>query len=83
MNSRANWPVWISRRMRFISCLVPSGDEAWAARQVAVLAVSRSSSACWRYRLVDEVDDQLHLVQALEVGHLRRVAGLDPGLEPV
>ena len=33
--------------------------------------------------LVDEVDDQLELVQALEVGDLRLVAGLDEGLEPV
>ena len=31
--------------------------------------------------LVDQVDDQLHLVQALEVGHLRRVAGLHQRLE--
>ena len=31
--------------------------------------------------LVDEVDDQLHLVQALEIGHLGRVARLDQGLE--
>ena len=30
--------------------------------------------------LVDQVDDQLHLVQALEIGHLRRVAGLDQRL---
>src|SRR3954466_12707117 len=30
--------------------------------------------------LVDEVDDQLDLVQALEIGHLGRVAGLDEGL---
>ena len=31
--------------------------------------------------LVDQVDDQLHLVQALVVGELRRVAGLDERLE--
>src|SRR5690606_18106869 len=31
--------------------------------------------------LVDEVDDQLHLVQALEIGHLRGVTGLDQRLE--
>ena len=31
--------------------------------------------------LVHEVDDQLHLVEALEVGHLRLVAGLDQRLE--
>src|SRR4051812_10252587 len=30
--------------------------------------------------LVDEVDDQLHLVQALEIRHLGRVAGLDERL---
>ena len=32
--------------------------------------------------LVDEVDDQLELVQALEVGDLRLVAGLDQRVEP-
>src|SRR5262249_33778890 len=31
--------------------------------------------------LVDQVDDQLHLVQAFEIGHLGRVAGLDQRLE--
>ena len=30
--------------------------------------------------LVDQVHDQLHLVQALEIGHLGGVAGLDQGL---
>jgi hypothetical protein len=30
--------------------------------------------------LVDEVDDQLHLVHALEIGHFGRVTGLDQGL---
>ena len=32
--------------------------------------------------LVDEIDDQLQLVQALEVGDLRLVAGLDQRVEP-
>src|SRR5581483_4848975 len=32
--------------------------------------------------LVDEVDDELHLVQALEVGDLRLVPGLDQRVEP-
>ena len=32
--------------------------------------------------LEDQVDDQLHLVNALVVGHLGRVAGLDERLEP-
>jgi hypothetical protein len=31
--------------------------------------------------LIDQVDDQLHFVQALEIGHLRRVAGFDQRLE--
>ena len=31
--------------------------------------------------LIDQVDDQLHFVTALEIGHLRRIAGLDQGLE--
>src|SRR5439155_4002607 len=31
--------------------------------------------------LVDQVDDELDLVDALEVRHLRRIAGLDEGLK--
>ncbi len=30
---------------------------------------------------VDEVDDQLHFVQALEIGHFGRIAGFDQGFE--
>jgi hypothetical protein len=30
--------------------------------------------------LVDQVDDQLHLVQALEIGHFRGIAGFDQRL---
>ena len=31
--------------------------------------------------LIDEIDDQLDLVQTLEIGHFRRITGLDQGLE--
>ena len=31
--------------------------------------------------LVDQVDDQLHFVDAFEVGHLRRIAGFDEGFK--
>ncbi len=32
--------------------------------------------------LIEQVDDQLGFVEALEIGHFRRVAGLDQRLEP-
>src|SRR5579864_8079333 len=57
-------------------------DDARAARQVAVLGglgdelVHLGDAA-----LVQQVDDQLQLVQALVVGDLGLVAGLDQGLE--
>ncbi len=31
---------------------------------------------------IDQVDDQLHFVQAFEIGHFRRVTGFDQGFEP-
>ena len=31
--------------------------------------------------LMDEIDDQLQLVQALEVGHFGLIAGIDQSLE--
>jgi len=39
--------------------------------------VWRSSSSCWRCASLDQVDDQLHLVEAFEIGHLGCIAGLD------
>ena len=58
------------------------GHDARAARDVAVLggiadAVAHAGDAF----LVHQVDDQLHLVQALEVRHLRLVPSLDQRLE--
>ena len=56
-------------------------DDARAASQIAVLgsvtdAVTHAGDAFF----VHQVDDELHLVQALEVRHLRLVAGLDQRL---
>src|SRR5499426_1677328 len=57
-------------------------DDAFAARQVAVLGGVRDRIAHVRdAALIEQVDDQLHLVQAFEIGHLRRVARLDQSLE--
>ena len=53
-----------------------------AARQIAILRRIRNGVAhAAQAAFVDQVDDQLHFVQALEVGNLRRVAGLDQCLE--
>ena len=52
-------------------------------RQVAVLGrVGDREAHPGEAALVDQVDDQLQLVQALVVGDLRLVAGLDERLEP-
>src|SRR5439155_22111868 len=56
-------------------------DDAPAARHVAVLGgVADRVAHVGDAALVDEVDDQLHLVQALEIRHLGRVPGLDQRL---
>src|SRR5262245_4957438 len=57
-------------------------NDAFAARQIAVLGGVRDRIAPVRdAALIEQVDDQLHLVQAFEIGHLRRVARLDQSLE--
>src|SRR5438552_3628286 len=56
-------------------------DDAGAARVVAVLGGVGDRVPHARHAvLVHEVDDELHLVEALEVGHLRLVAGVDQRL---
>ena len=56
-------------------------DDPRPARVVAVLGgVGNRIAHGGDAALVDQIDDQLDLVQALEIGHLRRVAGLDQGL---
>ncbi len=58
------------------------GDHARPRHVLAVLGGVRHRVVHGRdAALVDQVDDQLHLVHALEIGHLGRVAGLDQGLE--
>ena len=78
--SRAKRPSWMSARTRFISALV-SSVMIRAGLVVAVLGgVADRVAHVGEAALVDQVDDQLHLVQALEIGHLGRVAGLDQRL---
>ena len=61
---------------------VSLGDHALAARVVAVLGgVGDREAHPGEPLLVHQVDDQLELVQALEVGHLGVIAGLDERLE--
>ena len=58
------------------------GDDPRAAGVVAVFGRVRDAVAhVVQAALVDQVDDQLHLVDALEVGHFGLVAGLDQRLE--
>ena len=69
---RRTRPSWISSRMRRISALVVVVDDARPAGDVAVLGgvgdrVAHAGDAL----LVHEVDDQLHLVEALEVRRSR------------
>src|SRR5215211_2501381 len=62
--------------------LDPVVDDAGAAGVVAVLGRVRHRVAhAGQAALVHQVDDQLELVQALEVGDLGLVAGLGQGLE--
>src|SRR5579884_2219040 len=58
------------------------GDDAPSPREVAELRrVAHRVAHEAQPALVDQVHDQLHLVQALEVGDLRRVSGLHQRLE--
>src|SRR5436190_2815688 len=57
------------------------GDDSLPARVVAVLGGVRDRVAhAADALLVHEVDDQLHLVEALEVGEARVIAGIDQRL---
>ena len=79
--SLANAPLWMSARIALHRGAGLVGDHARAARVVAVLGGVRDRVAhVGEPALVDQVDDQLDLVQALEIGHLGRVAGLDQGV---
>ena len=58
------------------------GDDARAGHVFAVLGgVGDRVVHVGDAALIDEVDDELHLVQALEIGHLGRISGLDQRLE--
>ncbi len=59
-----------------------SGNEALAGAVVAVLSgVGDGVTHLGEAALVDEVNDELHLVASLEVGHLGLVASLDQSIE--
>ena len=66
-----------------ISARTACVDDPRAPGQVAVLGGVRDGVAhAGDALLVHEVDDELELVEALEVGRLGLVAGVDQGLEP-
>ena len=83
IHSRANWPD-----CDFLEDLLHLGaslfvDDPRAARVVAELGRVRDAVAhVVEAALVHQVDDQLELVQAFEVGALGLISGLDQGLEP-
>src|SRR5881628_3647895 len=59
------------------------GDDAGPAGYVAILGRGADRVAhVGDAALVDQVHDQLHLMQALEIGHLRRIARLHQRLVP-
>ena len=58
------------------------GDDPRPAGVVAVFGgVGNAVAHVVQAALVDQIDDQLQLVDALEIGHFRLVAGLDEGLK--
>ena len=82
IHSLANSPDWISSRICFIAARDSSAIDPLAAGHVAVLGgVGDRVAHPLDPLLVHQVGDQLQLVQALEVGEARVVAGLDQGLE--
>ena len=75
-------PVWMRCRISFIALARALVDDLRPGGVLAVLGVVGDRVVhVADAALVDQVDDQLELVQALEVRHLRRVAGLDQRLE--
>jgi hypothetical protein len=75
-------PVWMSLSTCASRLGVSLGDDLRAGHVLAVLGVVGDRVVhVGDAAFVDQVDDQLELVQALEVGHLGRVAGLDQRLE--
>ncbi len=82
IHCRANLPSWISSRIFFISFLVRRSTTRGPRVRSPYLAVSRDELVhLGDAALVQQVDDQLQLVQALVVGDLGLVAGLDQRLE--
>ena len=75
-------PVWMSSSTRFISALVSARDDARAGDVFAIFGgVGDRIIHVGDAAFIDQVDDQLHFVQAFEIGHLRRIAGFDQGFE--
>src|SRR3546814_7432609 len=58
------------------------GDDARAGVDVAIFGGVRDRIAhVGDAALIHQVDDQLDLVEAFEIGHFRRVTGFDQGFE--
>src|SRR4029077_1867771 len=59
-------------------------DDAWPAGEIAVLGrLADEPVHLGEPALVQQVDDELQLMQALVIGDLRLIAGLDERLEPL
>ncbi len=75
-------PVWMSLQDALHLGLGLVGDDARAGDVFAPLGgVGDRVVHVGDAAFIDQVDDQLHFVQALEIGHFRRVAGFDQRLE--
>ncbi len=75
-------PLWISLEDGLHGLAHVVVDDAGTAGEVAVLGgVGHRVPHAGDALFVHEVDDELELVEALEVGDLGLVAGLDEGVE--
>ena len=82
IQSRVNLPDWMSLKHALHFGLGLGRHDARAGDIFAVFGGVRDRIIhVGDAALIDEVDDQLHFVQAFEIGHLRRIAGLDQRLE--
>ena len=58
------------------------GDDAWTTRVVTVLSrVANAVPHVVQTALIEQVDDQLQFVHALEVGHLRLITSFDQRIQ--
>ena len=79
---RANSPDWISERIFFISARIVGVDDARAARVIAIFGgVGDGVAHVAETAFLDEIDDQLEFVEALEIGDFGRVSGFHQRFE--